>query len=142
MKKQFVNYKTALKLKELGFDEECFSIYNTDDNSLITPIIHSGKFGEFAQHDTIYYDCFVKTIIGVKAPLYQQVVDWFREEHNIIITIEYLYTDKNNIDWFTDGLIYDEAIEFDDGINYKDYYKALNKGIETAIEVLEKRNKI
>ena len=32
MKKQFVTYEIALKLKELGFDEECLAIYYKDDN--------------------------------------------------------------------------------------------------------------
>ena len=27
MKKQFVTYEIALKLKKLGFDEECFGYY-------------------------------------------------------------------------------------------------------------------
>ena len=30
MEKQFISYELALKLKELGFDEECFKTYNED----------------------------------------------------------------------------------------------------------------
>lgn len=60
MNKEFVNYKTALALKELGFDEPCFI---------------SNLVGE------------LKDYIGPKEstvpmPLYQQAFRWFREKHN------------------------------------------------------------
>ena len=62
MKKEFVPYELAVKLKALGFDEECLSYYFNKQLS----------FGS-------------KTAYGevVEAPLYQQAFRWFREKYNL-----------------------------------------------------------
>ena len=62
MEKEFVPYELAVKLKELGFDEECLSYYFNKQLS----------FGS-------------KTAYGevVEAPLYQQAFRWFREKYNL-----------------------------------------------------------
>ena len=79
MKEQFVTYEIALKLKELGFDEECFSAY-TEDGGLMDIGNYSNydKIGELDGHS--YY-------ISCLSPLWQQVIDWFREKYNLHITI-------------------------------------------------------
>ena len=59
MEKLFVPYSIALALKELGFDETCLAKYNTLTERL-----------EYK---------------SVAAPLYDQVINWFREKHGIII---------------------------------------------------------
>lgn len=73
MEEQFVPYELALKLKELGFDEECFKYWNcsykTDDNSSILSMF---------KNEHIY---------SVAAPLWQQAFDWFREKHNMYFEI-------------------------------------------------------
>lgn len=49
MEKEFIPYEQALVLKELGFDEECFSYYNYKEEITFSscfnklPIIMSGK---------------------------------------------------------------------------------------------------
>ena len=62
MEKEFVPYELAVKLKKLGFDEECLSYYFNKQLS----------FGS-------------KTAYGevVEAPLYQQAFRWFREKYNL-----------------------------------------------------------
>ena len=62
MEKEFVTYELAVKLKALGFDEECLSYYFNKQLS----------FGS-------------KTAYGevVEAPLYQQAFRWFREKYNL-----------------------------------------------------------
>ena len=61
IEEQFVPYKQALELKELGFDEPCFGGW---DNSL-----------DFYYHPD--------SDIVVDAPLWQQAFDWFRKEHGL-----------------------------------------------------------
>jgi hypothetical protein len=72
MKQEFVPYEQALKLKQLGFDEPCLSIYDKDSvlqRSLLEyPIINS-KNG-FHEHWNI-----------ITAPLYQQAFRWFRDKN-------------------------------------------------------------
>ena len=62
MKKEFVTYELAVKLKALGFDEECLSYYFNKQLS----------FGS-------------KTAYGevVEAPLFQQAFRWFREKYKL-----------------------------------------------------------
>ena len=78
MENEFIPYEQALDLKELGFDEFCFAIYNTEQNLLY---IKSRKlFGD------------------IKTPLYQQAFRWFRKKYNLYCQIDiysYSYTETN-----------------------------------------------
>jgi len=89
MKKIFVSYEMALKLKELGFDDICLAYYNRDGLRFATPAL---------DHDFIpwYYknsSCSWFTNIfrpsrkkeNCTAPTHQQVMDWLREKHSIDI---------------------------------------------------------
>ena len=79
MKNQFCSYEIAKQLKELGFDGPCLCYY--DKNKILCrslleyPIINSNN--GFHAHWNI-----------ITAPLWQQVIDWFREKQNIYINIE------------------------------------------------------
>jgi len=80
MNKEFISYEQALALKELEFDEPCFSIYYSKDKSFSwhhhkdhtndEPMLDNGEF-------------------NISAPLYQQAFRWFREQHDLyhVITI-------------------------------------------------------
>jgi hypothetical protein len=61
MKEQFVPYELALKLKELGFDEEGFGMYN--ENGEVLP------FKPYTSES--------------KAILFQQAFRWFREKYGL-----------------------------------------------------------
>ena len=74
MKEQFVTYEIALKLKELGFDELCFGEYIIPEN----PELEIYQDNDY----NMYYD---KPKSICLAPLWQQVIDWFREKHNMSI---------------------------------------------------------
>ena len=113
MKEQFVTYEIALKLKELGFDEECFGLYK---NKIL-----------FRYYETFTWNDFSNSI---KAPLWQQVIDWLREEHGIHIIINKTYgyvlllnkrnpIGKNNIG---------------------NYYQAREQAILKALELIEQNN--
>lgn len=103
MKQLFVPYNLAIKLKEKGFDERCFEWWYSPtqmSNDLI-----------FRQYKSDPDFC--------EAPIYQQVVDWFREKHNIHICSEfhvnvfdhnitdyrYIVHYKSNDTWLTRQLI-------------------------------------
>lgn len=81
---QFVPYKQAKELKELGFDEECIGYYK--DSKLSTSTNRSLESG--------YFDCknSEKTILefyqlNCFAPLWQQAFDWFREKYEYDIYV-------------------------------------------------------
>ena len=93
MKEQFVPYEIANILKEKGFDEPCFGTYNS--------------FGDFIQSnseyplpknsDKLHDDIWLKHIqthfpdhtpdMLCTAPLWQQVIDWLRDKHQIEIVL-------------------------------------------------------
>jgi hypothetical protein len=76
MKQEFIPYEQALELKELGFDEKCFQIYN-----------HNGFYDGWSNIPKH----LMKTFID--APLYQQAFRWFREKYQLYawIKVEYEY---------------------------------------------------
>jgi hypothetical protein len=86
MKEQFVPHELALKLKEKGFDGKCFCFYRENgqvaEGSICFGLIHNSLEGvyDYEKHQ----NPIRKTIVA--APLWQQVIDWFAEKHNIDIS--------------------------------------------------------
>ena len=70
MKNEFVTYKQALALKELGFDEPCIGWYNPQVNY---KKVTTDRYWAF--HLTGEWENFKPS------PLYQQAFRWFREKH-------------------------------------------------------------
>ena len=95
MKEQFVTYEIALKLKELGFNEPCLASYYTDDERNYAKdgtydcrqkISSSIDFDPFKEEFDNFYINSNETYY-VSAPLWQQVIDWFREKQDLYIVI-------------------------------------------------------
>lgn len=127
MKKLFAPYGLALLAKEKGFNEPCFTYY-TSDSVLISGVV-SQNLNNFNT------DTFT-----VSAPLYQQLVDWFREEHEIVIDVFQEYDGDNVYSGFWEvdiselkkykqphALVIEEV--------FVDYYEALNKALTEAFKL-------
>jgi hypothetical protein len=69
MEELFVPYEIAIKLKEKGFDKKCFMWWYSP-NQISDDLI-------FRQYKRDKDFC--------EAPVYQQVIDWFIENHKILI---------------------------------------------------------
>jgi len=69
MNKDFIPYEQALELRQLGFNEQCFSFYDSD-----------GQLYESEGYYKQGYNVLGEEII---APLYQQAFRWFREKYNL-----------------------------------------------------------
>ncbi len=92
MKHLFVPYEIALQLKEKGFDEPCFGIWM--ERGAIFDILYVAR-----QEDA----WMANENNGILAPLYQQVIDWFREKHSIDILPQITYgshISEESGDWF------------------------------------------
>lgn len=63
MGKEFVPYKEALALKELGFDMECIAGWRLHTDNSIKLILYPAKLTQ------------------LKTPLYQQAFKWFRKKY-------------------------------------------------------------
>lgn len=92
MKNQFVPYELAVKLKELGFDENCLAGYSMWQNPTKNSVdiqfhIPSGKYSNWSPIP--FYGKYThRTKDLVKTPLWQQAFDWIRENFNITFWIE------------------------------------------------------
>ena len=75
MNKEFVDYKTALALKELGFNEECFAIHSFVDGELNFMYVNS-----FHSNDDV-------NELSAAAPTYSQAFRWFRENYDLHVQI-------------------------------------------------------
>jgi hypothetical protein len=67
---EFIPYKQALELKELGFDEPCLAYYNVNNELTFTSIV--------SQNTNSFWLANPNNITS--APLYQQAFRWFREK--------------------------------------------------------------
>lgn len=131
MENLFVSYKIALKLKELGFNVECLAYYNKYKDLYFYNVLPDN------QSVSIYETC--------DAPLYQQVVDWFREKYKLIINIhiDEEYSIINNLKyWYAidsyfeiqNKKILNEGVKEED--NFESYYNAADKAIEEAFKLI------
>jgi hypothetical protein len=66
MEKEFVPYELALRMKELGFEERCFTRY-----------YESGKLADSLSY--LHHNYFGQ----VNAPTFSQAFRWFREKYDL-----------------------------------------------------------
>ncbi len=127
IQEQFVPYEIALKLKELGFDEECFGYYyDKTDNIQTSYSFHFNGKGERLAND-------------VNAPLFQQVIQWLREKYNIhIIVKSYNDEELNQILYENDIIdVNDNWNEFSDYTFYHTYQEALTQAIIESLKLIK-----
>lgn len=134
MKHLFVPYNLALELKEKGFNEPCFTWW-----------------GKYPPHDKepelinvgghIFENTFTNhPDTNTTAPLYQQVIDWFREKHKLHFYIETTPSfDKMQGNKFKVSIkSCFEPFKWTTGHYYlgDTYYEALDKAIEEALKLI------
>ena len=88
MKHLFVPYDIALLAKEKGFNEKCLKTYAhwNESNPHIVELV---QIEEELQPCTQWF-------ILCNAPLYQQLIDWFWQKHDLVIGYDYK-TDLNTL---------------------------------------------
>lgn len=146
MIKQFAPYEIATKLNELGFDEECLRYFGVKRYSLSTE--YATDIGELLTDSVYRYLCsyMKKDLELVKAPLWQQVIDWFRIKHNIEIHPKKVYLlpvcEEKNIKWIaridvqeSPGSAYADT-QYQ---TYNTYEEARYAGILKALELCQKK---
>lgn len=114
MKNLFIPYPLAVLAKEKGFKEKCIATYDVNK--------------KIELHDY--------SIIGISilsAPLYQQIIDWFREKHDIDVYVKLIGRIKN-INYYS--AFVNNTIPI--GCNEKkNYYDALDKAIELTLLIIK-----
>lgn len=97
MNKEFVSWEQALALRELGFDEPCFTSYD-DEGDLRNPFDYSNSEYDYnrtyigdTKHFVYNSELTIENFIGNKdlykqftaAPLYQQAFRWLYQQLEI-----------------------------------------------------------
>ena len=126
MKEQFCSYEISLKLKELGFNEDCFGWYTSYASARLA---NNNKpfLGNYNPNTDYKFGCF--------APLYQQIIDWFREKHGIWIFVDLTYDFSSY-----SPRIYKKGKTFSFHDNeYSSYYEAREQAILKCIELLKNK---
>ena len=143
MEEQFVTYEIALKLKELGFNEKCLASYYTDDErnydkgdiyDCRRKLSSSIDFDPFKEEFDNFYINSNETYY-VSAPLWQQVIDWFREKHNMYIEITYEGGLQKDTSLYSFQIWSNQTSNKSDKMNY---YKCREQAILKAIELCQK----
>jgi hypothetical protein len=132
--KHFLAYEIAKKLKEQGFNEPCLMVYygegtgSAETGQPKDKLYLPSGFGKVKNSDLKNYPKQRIYHEGqVAAPLYQQVIDWFREQHGVFINVDW----REYIGWhykFNGGNLIQNK--------FATYYDALNAGIEEAVNQL------
>jgi hypothetical protein len=129
MKKEFVPYELALRMKQLGFNEPCIAFYTQNAYG-------DGKELQWFRKPN---DCN-SDYVFISAPLYQQAFKWFREKYHIIGEVKFKGGKTTKTAWY-DYLIYSE-IDWDDknpNEQWKKYEEAELACLEKLIEIVEQK---
>lgn len=119
MEKLFIPYKLAAIAKEKGFNERCFGFWAGNPNN--ENYVYKLNICENNWHQ------HVNNKTAISAPLYQQIVDWFRKKHDLVINVE---RDTDGSDGF-EGVIDGDATQ-----TFQTYYKAFDKAITEAFKLI------
>lgn len=129
----FVSIEQAVKLEELGFNEEVFFHFNSETKE-IAPI-EGASYSEGGPFDT--YDVLEDvTKYGlIPAPTLSQAQKWLRNVKGIDIDVQFFFGSEGKLYYIYIGqyskLHYERV-----GVEYS-YEKALSAGISKALELLK-----
>lgn len=128
MNEQFVTYKIAKKLKELGFDEPCFKYYDEEVKKIEDSLFET-RWGYEPKTNYVF------------SPLWQQATDWLREKKDIQINIVWNKFYPNTPYEFEVRPTWREQPVRPYGIGGMEstYYKSLERAIEEAIKMIDKK---
>ena len=128
MKAEFVPYKQALALKELGFNNEnCFARWSTypDGDGYLDISAKSA----FQGRDDMNRQCLV--------PLYQQAFRWFREKYELVV--DWNYSQHDNFGSYIGVCIKNIHLEETIVGVYKAYEEAELECLKKLIEIVKQK---
>ncbi len=124
MKHLFVSYEIAKQLKDKGFNGQCFCYwYLGDTGNNVDHFVYEGSFMDYNTSD-----------LSISVPLYQQIVDWFRDKHGLSLQMSFDSFEDKEWDCVVMGL--DGTFNGSSLCFNKDYYKGLNELIEHALTLI------
>ena len=122
MEKQFTTYEIALKLKKLGFSEECLGIYYYDDS--------------FKRY-ILEYKNTEEYLVCIPAPLWQQVIDWLDKKNGFFIHLDKNFTCYNYQVYKYDNFEDQNSIIINEDLVDLSYEEARARAILEVLSMLE-----
>jgi hypothetical protein len=126
MNKQFVPYTLALKLKELGFDEECLGRW-------LVVTEWEKPTGEIKLQLNIKAEKWDKN--QCSAPLWQQAFEWMREKHELVV--DWNHSQYDNAGSYIGVSIKNIHLEETIVGVYKSYEEAQEECLTKLIEIVK-----
>ena len=128
MEKEFVTYKQALAVKELGFDEYCFGYFDSKSE------LAFNTNGNPISKDWVWFGNQCLPVDMTLAPLKQQVFRWFREKYGLITSIRHnKFPDMSGKQYYFE---YEYKNSYE---RYITYEEAENACIDKLIEIAKQK---
>lgn len=131
MENLFVTYEIAKIASDKGFDEGCIKMWIGGKQLILALDTDTGTRN--SSLNKLEFD-------GISAPLYQQLVDWFSNKHNIEIQLK-----RDDDEYFTIEVKKYGECSFTDNVGYqlafstcesKDRYESYNIAFEEAFKLI------
>jgi len=127
MKKEIVPHEQSLALKELGFDEPCMLVYDSEEKVLVHCLINNIK-----NNVLVDYTIGLNHREDIKAPTFSQAFRWFRENKSYSCSIEY-DNETNNYQYkyvyMSNGYVFSKK--------YETYEEAELECLKKLIEIIK-----
>lgn len=124
MKNKIAKYGQALAVKKLGFNEPCFGWFTLEGGGAKSMFIPERRS---------------KQDIGLcLAPFKQDIIDWFREKHNIIGEVRYKGGPIGENAWYN-YVIYSNGYSYTSRTQWMGYDEAQNACIDKLIDTLKNK---
>ena len=121
MQKEFIPYEQALALKELGFDEPCFTSYNNNN------LVNWWEDADWVKNSELVQGY-------ITAPTFSQAFRWFRDKHGLVHEISW---SKNKGGLNFDYDVFSLVLPTDDELGDEDNI-ASDKSMETYDSLVDK----
>jgi hypothetical protein len=138
MTKEFVPHDRSLKLKELEFDEPCFSIWKND--KLISV---GGHWGMNITHSMFGFEGDMFALDECRAPTFSQAFRWFREEYGLFVSPNVISYGDGPYLWFFEinSTVLPFGTDLGETDDYKTYEEAELACLDKLIEIIETKLK-
>jgi len=126
LKNLFIPYNLASLAMEKGFDEPCLCHYHNDNEDLSDTGFYLAEYFNAMGITTTQYRSNKGMGNVVAAPLYQQILDWLKTEHDIVIYPDY------SSKWKSPNYI----IKWHQGQCFKIMSRHINTSIKEALKII------
>jgi hypothetical protein len=131
MKKEFVPYELALRMKQLGFDEPCLALYLDNDKKTMTSSREGADTNSWLkEHYKAYGD-------SVTAPTWQSAFRWFREKYELVV--DWNHSEHDNFGSYIGVCIKNVHLEETIVGVYKEHEEAELACITALINIVENK---